>query len=80
MDKYYTKACNFYYGSQSKSKVKKKQSIALNGDKNISFDEVEIITRKSIKRIKIKDINTLNKSLKKKVKRDINILRKKKIF
>ena len=80
MGKYYTRACNFYYGSQSKLRVKKKQSIALNGDKNISFDEVEIITRKSIKRIKIKNINTLNKSLKKKVKRDINIIRKKKYF
>tara|TARA_B100000029_G_scaffold258775_1_gene255415 strand:+ start:20515 stop:21567 length:1053 start_codon:yes stop_codon:yes gene_type:complete len=80
MGKYYTRACNFYYGSQSKKKVKTKQSVPLNGNKSISFDEIEIITRNSIKRIKIKNINILNKILRKKVKRDIQLIKKKKYF
>ena len=45
MVKYYTRACNFYYGEISKEKVKKK-SLPLNGNKLISFDSIEIITRK----------------------------------
>ena len=51
MVKYYTRACNFYYGPISKEKVKKKQSIPLHGNKLISFDTVEILTRKGAKRI-----------------------------
>ena len=46
MIKYYTRACNFYYGSISKEKIKKKLSLPLNGNKLISFDSIEIITRK----------------------------------
>ena len=46
MKKYYTRACNFYYGSISKEKIKKKLSIPLNGNNLISFDTIEIITRK----------------------------------
>ena len=45
MIKYYTKACNFYFGSISKEKIKKRQSIPLHGDNLISFDTVEILTR-----------------------------------
>ena len=80
MIKYYTKACNFYFGPISLEKVKKKQSIPLHGNRLISFDTIEILTRKKIKRINIKKINKLNKNLKKKVYTDIkNILKKKKI-
>ena len=80
MIKYYTKACNFYFGPISQEKVKKKQSIPLHGNRLISFDTIEILTRKNIKRINIKKINKLNKNLKKKVSTDIkNILKKKKI-
>ena len=79
MIKYYTRACNFYFGSISLEKVKKKQSIPLHGNRLISFDTIEILTRKKIKRININKIEKLNKSLKKKILTDIkNILKKKK--
>ena len=45
MIKYYTRACNFYYGDISKKKVSKKISLPLNGNKLISFDTIEIISR-----------------------------------
>jgi len=51
MKKYYTRACNFYYGSISKEKIKKKLSLPLNGNNLISFDTIEIITRKNKKKI-----------------------------
>ena len=50
MKRYYTRACNFYYGSESKTLVNKKKSLPLNGNKEISFDYIEIISRKSKKR------------------------------
>ena len=80
MKKYYTRACNFYYGNISRLKIKKKQSLPLNGDKNISFDQVEIISRKSKKIINFKDINSLKKNLRTKVKEDIKKITKKKYF
>ena len=66
MIKYYTRACNFYYGDISKEKIKKKISIPLNGNKLISFDSIELISRKNKKIIKIKDIKKLPVKLKKK--------------
>jgi dihydropteroate synthase len=45
MQKYYTRACNFYYDNISKEKVKKKTSIPIGDNKSLSFDTVEIITR-----------------------------------
>ena len=78
MMKYYTRACNFYLGSISLEKVKKKQSIPLHGNRLISFDTIEILTRKKIKRINVKKINKLNKNLKKKVSKDIKKISKKK--
>lgn len=50
MKRYYTRACNFYYGNESKILVRKKKSLPLNGNKEISFDFVEIISRKSKKK------------------------------
>ena len=79
MIKYYTRACNFFFGPISSEKVKRKQSIPLHGNRLISFDTVEILTRKKVRRIKINKINKLNKNIKKKVSTDIkNILKKKK--
>ena len=79
MTKYYTRACNFYIGPISLEKVKRKQSIPLHGNRLISFDTIEILTRKKVRRININKINKLNKNLKKKVSIDIkNILKKKK--
>ena len=80
MIKYYTRACNFYFGSISVEKVKKKQSLPLHGNKLISFDTIEILTRKKIKRINVKRINELNKNLQKKISIDIKKIQKKKIF
>ena len=54
MEKYYTKACNFYYGKISKEKIKNKSAIALNSNKFISFDEIEIISRKTKKKLILK--------------------------
>ena len=62
MRRYYTRACNFYYGNESKLLVNKKKSIPLNGNKNISFDQIEIISRVSKRKISIKDINSLSVS------------------
>ena len=80
MLRYYTRVCNFYYGSKSKSLVKNKKAIPLNGNKDISFDEIEIITRRSKKKISIKKINNLPKKIKKIIKKDIKIIRRKKNF
>ena len=78
MIKHYTKACNFYFGQISKEKIKKKLSIPLNGNNLISFDTVEVISRKSKKRIKIKDIKKLSNVIKKKILTDIDQISKKK--
>tara|TARA_B100001142_G_scaffold304498_1_gene332647 strand:- start:84 stop:1133 length:1050 start_codon:yes stop_codon:yes gene_type:complete len=74
MPRYYTRACNFYYGINSKNLVKKKKTFPLNGNNEISFDKLEIISRNSKKKISIKKIDSLPKFLKKKVKSDIKII------
>ena len=80
MKKYYTRACNFYFGKISKEKIKKKISLSVGGNTNISFDSIEIITRSSKKKINIKNINQLPAKIRKKVLIDIkNICRNKKI-
>ncbi len=80
MEKYYTRACNFYYGSASKLKIKNKQSLPLNGNSLISFDCIELISRKSKKVLNIKKINSLPKKIKNKVLLDIKNITKKKFF
>ena len=81
MPRYYTRACNFYYGKISKSLVKNKKSIPLNGNKEISFDQIELISRNSKKKIKINKLSNLSKLLKKQVTYDLkNITSKKKKF
>ena len=77
MRRYYTRACNFYYGNESKLLVDKKKSIPLNGNKKISFDQIEIISRVSKRKISIKDINSLAKSLKKQIKLDLKKIKSK---
>ena len=52
MEKYYTRACNFYFGKTSKEKIKKNLSFSLGGNSLISFDSIEIISRKSKKKNK----------------------------
>ncbi len=81
MLRYYTRVCNFYYGKISKKLVENKRSLPLNGNKDISFDTIELISRNSKKKIKINKLNNLPKLLKKKVILDLkNITSKKKNF
>ena len=78
MKSYYTRACNFYYGSESKQLVNKKKSHPLNGNKDISFDHIEIISRNSKKRIPLSKINDLSKLLKKQIISDLKKVKLKK--
>ena len=59
MTRYYTRACNFYYGRVSKILVNKKKALPLNNNKEISFDKIEIISRNSKKKILINNLNNL---------------------
>ena len=77
MKKYYTRVCNFYYGNNSKKLVQQKKTLPLKGNSEISFDKIEILTRKSSKIIHIKKIKDLSKNLKRKVKKDLNKITKK---
>ena len=78
MQRYYTRACNFYVGNQSKILVNKKKTIPLHQIKEISFDHIEIITRKSKKKISINQIKYLPNDLKKKIYLDIKKIKSKK--
>ena len=77
MHRYYTRACNFFYGNNSKRLLKLKKTLPLNNRKDISFDHIEIISRKSVKKIPIGNINKLPKYLKKNVLKDISKIKKK---
>jgi len=85
MTKYYTRACNFYYGFNAKQLIKKKIALSLCGNQNIAFDKIEVITRKKdkvlSKIIDLKKIHTLGSSCRKKVKQDLKkIVLKRKNF
>ena len=84
MRNYYTRACNFYHGRATRSLIKKNKAFPLNGKKDIAFDQLEIFSREKRKvktrLINIKDINTLNKNIKKIVKYDLKKLNQKKKF
>ena len=77
MTKYYTRACNFYQGKKSTILVKQKKTLPLKGNNQISFDQIEIITRNSKRLINIKQIKKLSPILKKKVNYDLKIITKK---
>ena len=84
MIRYYTRACNFYYGSLSIKLVKTKKTLPIGGSKNISFDQIEIFSRKKkkiqTKIINIKEIKNLSKEAKKKIISDIKQITSKRIF
>jgi len=85
MRKYYTRACNFYHGSEARKLIISNKALPLNGKKNIAFDKIEIFIRKKSKietnLIHIKDIKKLGKSSKKIIKNDIKkIISKRKNF
>ena len=80
MDKYYTKPCNFYFGKNSISKFKKKESLPLHGNRLVSFDSIEIISRKSSKTLGILEVKLLPKKVKYKVQQDLKKITQKKNF
>ena len=66
MRKYYTRPCNFYYGSNARRLVREKKAFSLAGNPNIAFDQLEIFQRKSRRIVKnelypIDEIKTLDK-------------------
>ena len=85
MIKYYTRACNFYYGNKAKILIRKKLALPLCGSSNIAFDNIEIFKRRgrriNKKLIHINKIRSLSKSEYKKVQIDIKkIISKRKNF
>ena len=78
MSRYYTRVCNFYYGNHSKELVNKKKSIPLNGVKEISFDQIEILTRNSKRKIFVNQIKYLPKLLRIKINLDLKKIKSKK--
>jgi dihydropteroate synthase len=77
MKKYYTRVCNFYYGSNSIKLVNHKKTLPLKGNKEISFDQIEIISRDFKKKIHFKDIKKLSTHLKNKINNDLKIITQK---
>ena len=75
MVKYYTRACNFYYGKQAKNLINKGQALPLCGNKKLAFDSLEIFSRQNgitkNKIIKLKEIKKLNNKEKRTVKKHI---------
>ena len=85
MIKYYTRACNFKYGPTAIQLINSKKALPLCGNKNISFEEIEIISRNKnkiySKIINYKKINTLSPLLRSKVRKDLkNITSRRKNF
>ncbi len=78
MSRYYTRACNFYYGKVSKNLVKKNKSIPLHQIKEVSFDQIEIITRKTKRKISIDQIKNLSSTLRDKINFDLKKIKSKK--
>ena len=68
MRKYYTRPCNFYYGSNARKLIKNKKAHCLAGNSDIAFDQLEIFQRKKKGIITsnvypIAKIKTLNKEI-----------------
>jgi dihydropteroate synthase len=84
MIKYYTRACNFYYGKISKKLIKKKKTLPLCGNKEISFDQIEFFLRNkkkiTSKIINIKKINLLPKIIKAQIILDLKKITSKRKF
>ena len=70
--------CNFYYGSHARSLIKKRKALPLNGNLEISFDHIEIFSRKNTKLIHLKEIKKLPLKLRQKVGKDLKKISKKK--
>jgi len=76
MRKYYTRPCNFYYGSYARKLTNKKKAFFLAENQNIAFDQIEIFQRKKKGIVQsstysIESINALPKDIKLIVKSDL---------
>ena len=84
MIKYYTRACNFFYGKKAEKLILKNKALPLNASKNFAFDTIEIIKRNNkkvnFKIIKTSEIKKLSKNILKNVNKDLKRICKKKIF
>ena len=85
MRKYYTRACNFYHGSEARKLIQTKKALPLNGKNNIAFDSIEIFSREKrgvkVNLIKVNKVLKLNKKIRKIVKEDLSkIVSKRKDF
>ena len=85
MRKYYTRACNFYHGSEARKLIQTKKALPLNGKNNIAFDSIEIFSREKrgvkVNLININKVFKLNKKIRKIVKEDLSkIVSKRKDF
>jgi len=87
MQKYYTRPCNFYYGSYARSLVKNRKAFSLAGNLNIAFDQIEIFQRKKNRTIEsrfcsITEIKNLDKEILLEIEKDIKniILERKSIL
>ena len=78
MSRHYTRLCNLYYGNNSKKLVNRNKTIPLNGIKEISFDQIEIITRNSKKKIFVNQIKYLPKLMRRKINSDLKKIKSKK--
>ena len=76
MRKYYTRPCNFHYGSYAKRLITKKKGFPLAGNPNIAFDKFEIFVREKKGNIKsyflsIDEIKGQNKEILSIIKSDL---------
>ena len=81
MVKYYTRACNFYYGTQARKLIKSRNALPLCGNKDVAFNKLEIFFRNNKKveteYYSLKDIKFLGKKLKKKIEQNLKKIQKK---
>ncbi|MDA9676767.1 dihydropteroate synthase [bacterium] len=76
MRKYYTRPCNFYYGSNARKLIRNKKALPLAGNPNIAFDKIELLWRKKKGIIKsnfyhINKIKSLGQTIISSVKNDL---------
>ena len=80
MVKYYTRACNFYFGQKSKRKISEGKALPLSNNHLISFDTIELISRKDKQKIHIREIKKQTYKIRQKIKEDIKLITKQKKF
>ena len=76
MRKYYTRACNFYYGETARNLILNKKALPLNSRPNIAFDQIEVFQRKQnqiaeSKFYSIAEIKNLDKEILFEIEKDI---------